>query len=87
MEETEDLDERREIRRQIRELRNKKFDEELKKISSGEIKSSSITNGLSTRKPIKKTESIEESSDPYGLLVYTTEDALQELVSIVFVLC
>ena len=81
MEQTEDIDERREIRKQIRELRNKKFDEEMKKISSGEITTSSITNGISARKTTVKTETVEESGDPYGLLEYKSEDALQELVS------
>jgi hypothetical protein len=81
LENTDDIDERRELRRQIRELRNKKFDEEMKKISSGEISASSVTNGSATRKSIKKVESIEDSGDPYGLLEYNDEETLQELVS------
>ena len=81
LENTDDIDERRELRRQIRELRNKKFDEEMKKISSGEISASSISNGSSTRKSIKKVESIEDSGDPYGLLEYNDEESLRELVS------
>ena len=35
---TEDLDARREIRKQIRAIRNRKFEEELSKISAGQTK-------------------------------------------------
>ena len=85
MENTDDIDERRELRRQIRELRNKKFDEEMKKISSGEISASTVSNGLSSRKSVRKTESSDSSEqaggDPYGLLEFNDEESLQELVS------
>lgn len=81
MENTDDIDERRELRKQIRELRNKKFDEEMKKISSGEISASTVTNGLSTRKTARKMdENNEENADPYGLLEFNDEESLQELV-------
>ena len=82
MENTEDIDERREIRKLIRELRNKKFDEELQKISSGQPTSGPITNGVAARrKSLKKINSIDEQGDQYGLLQYVNEADLQELVS------
>ena len=85
MENTDDIDERRELRKQIRELRNKKFDEEMKKISSGEISASTVTNGISTRKSARKTnENNDEENDPYGLLEFNDEESLQVLVSVFF---
>ena len=82
MDQTEDIDERSELRKQIREIRNRKFDEELKKISSGEKSSSKLTNDINSRKSIKKTVTDVEGDDPYGLLEYTSEQSLQDLVSV-----
>ena len=61
----------------------------MKKISSGEISASDVSNGLSTRKTARTTTTTtttaeEESpgADPYGLLEYNDEETLQELVSL-----
>ena len=80
LESTEDLEERREIRKQIRELRNKKFDEEIKKISSGEPSPSLMTNGSSKKILPQVAATEDDDGDPYGLLKYTTEEDLQALV-------
>ncbi|XP_065664276.1 titin homolog isoform X2 [Hydra vulgaris] len=80
LENTDDLEERREIRKQIRELRNKKFDEEIKKISSGESTTLSMTNGSSKRAATQITSG-DDDGDPYGLLKYTTEEELQTLLN------
>ena len=58
----------------------------MKKISSGEISASTVTNGISTRKPARKTNenNEEEENDPYGLLEFNDEESLQELVSVFF---
>ena len=63
----------------------------MKKISSGEISASSVSNGLSTGRSKSSrtttTTTEEEGADPYGLLAYNDEETLQELVSqFVFVL-
>ena len=88
MDEADSLEERREIRRQLRELRNKKFEEEVKKVTAGDYRpsSNSITNGTDNESSkvgkssgIKKQESGEE--DSYGLASIDNEDELQALVS------
>ena len=82
LDKTEDVEERRELRKRIREIRNKKFEEELKKISGGEKSSSSLVSDLSQRttKPTRVPTIDQEGDDPYGLLHYTDEAALQDLV-------
>merc|ERR1711962_796859 len=82
LEGVEDLDERREIRRQLREVRNRKFEEEMKKISSGnyDVSSSLLTDLTTKSKEIKSKEIKTGTSDEYGLSRFTDVDALQQLL-------
>ncbi len=85
------MEERREIRKQLRELRNKKFEEEVKKVTAGDYRPgknrSNLTNGGGTSLgSIGRSLSVkdDDGEDVYGLLKIDDEDELQALVRLNF---
>ena len=89
LEDTENLDDRREIRKQLRELRNKKFEEEMKKVTANDYRpgrtKTALSNGVdSTLSSLGRKGSIEKKEDEkdvHGISQLETEEELQALVS------
>lgn len=81
----EDLDERRKLRAQIRELRNKKFEDEIKKISEdqGDYVPPPIPEPTEKRSASRRdrAEATDAEADVYGLLQIEDEAELQELLN------
>lgn len=94
LEDTDNLEERREIRKQLRELRNKKFEEEIKKVSATDYRPgrdrSALSNGVdSSLGSIGRKASVnkDDEEDTYGINHLETEEELQALVSIYSYCC
>ena len=92
LEATENLDERREIRKQLRELRNRKFEEEIKKVTANDYRpgrtKTAYTNGVdgeSSLSSVGRKASVEkkgeDEEDVHGINNLETEEELQALVS------
>eukprot|EP00112_Aurelia_sp_Birch-Aquarium-sp1_P012804 Seg2699.1 transcript_id=Seg2699.1/GoldUCD/mRNA.D3Y31 product=Cytospin-A protein_id=Seg2699.1/GoldUCD/D3Y31 len=88
LEDTDNLEERREIRKQLRELRNKKFEEEIKKVSATDYRPgrdrSALSNGVdSSLGSIGRKASVnkDDEEDTYGINHLETEEELQALLN------
>ena len=92
LEDTENLEERREIRKQLRELRNRKFEEEIKKVTANDYRpgrtKSALSNGVdSSLSSVGRKESVEkkvDEEDVHGINHLETEEELQALVNMIF---
>jgi len=91
LENTDNLEDRRELRRQLRELRNRKFEEEIKKVTASDYRpgrtKTALSNGVdSSLSSVGRKESVEtkdDGEDVYGINHLETEEELQALVSYV----
>ena len=92
LENTENLEDRRELRRQLRELRNKKFEEEMKKVTASDYRpgrtKTALSNGVeSSISSLGRKESVEtkeDGEDVHGINHLETEEELQTLVSFIY---
>jgi len=89
LENTDNLEDRRELRRQLRELRNRKFEEEIKKVTASDYRpgrtKTALSNGVdSSLSSVGRKESVEtkdDGEDVYGINHLETEEELQALLN------